>query len=317
MADMAPTITSAYDALSELSVADIVDAPELFEAAVEEQLAGDQAYKLMFEKFSTSERVLKYTDALAVELDDDINEVAEFAEIPVADPVDDKNYKFAQVTNLAIGIRISLLQKKLNDQSAVQREVRALTRSIKLKNGRAALAAVNAAGIEDYRVATAWDQDAANIKKDLIRVITMITDARDRRGNQFGYEPNILWANPTTITVMQANESIADDFRGTMAPENPFFKKVSESPRVAGALQVVPDFSIPVGEAYVAVEKQVGVEAELIAPNITPFYEERGQSGNGGATQSWRSDYSHHRALYVPAPKSIVKLSGLLTPLGG
>lgn len=310
---MANVHNSAYDALSVLSVDEIIQAPELFEAAIEELIEGEQPYKLLFNTFNTTESVVKYREEMAPELDDGLQIVPEFSEIPVTDPLAELEDQFASIEAHAVGIRVSQQQRQSSRSNEVQREVLARARTIRKGNGAAALSAIEAAGIQEYRVGTPWDSEGADIREDIGLVTDLIMGATDKNGNQFGYEPDVIWANPVTINQAKRNDSVRKDFIGDMAAENPIFKKVGQNPLIGGYLQVVPDPAIPRGEAYIAVEGAVGFEAQNGAPTTTPFYEEGGQSGLGGPTMSWRSDYVHFRGLFVPATKSIVKLTNLAT----
>lgn len=310
---MADVINSAYDALAELSVQDLIDTPELFERALEELLEGEQAYKMLFKQENTTEEVVAYTEEDAPVLDTGLQAVAEFAEIPVADPVRDRVKKFAALEDYAVGIRISEKQRRKNRNGEVQRELVARARTIRRDNGLAALAALAEAGIAEFPVDTPWDQPDADIREDIGLVTDLILGATDRFGNPHTYEPDVLWANPVTINRAKRNQTVKSDFLGDMASDNPLFKKVGQNPLIGGYLQVVPDISIPMGEAYIAAQQRVGVEAQDGGPITTPFYEEGGQSGIGGPRMTHRSDYVHNRALFVPAPKAIVRLTGLAT----
>jgi len=313
---MADVINSAFDALSELPVAEILEAPELFEAAVEELIDGEQAYKTLFRPYNTDQTVVKYTEDTAPELDDEVQIVPEFGEIPVSDPLGSTEEKYKSIDKYAVGIRISDEQKRRNLRNEVQKELLARARTIRIGNGKAALAALAEANIEEYAVALAWDNPDADVREDFGLVTDLILGATDANGRMFGYQPNIFWANPVTINRAMRNKTIKSDFVGDMASENPIFKKISQNPLLGGYLQVVPDLTLPVGEAYIGVEQAVGFEAQNGAPELTPFYEEGGNSGIGGPAMSWRSDYVHFRGMFVPSNKAIVKLTGLATPVG-
>lgn len=311
---MADVINSAFDAIGELPVEEILEAPELFDEAIKELIEGEQPYKTLFKTYNTDESVVKYTEDVAPELDDKIKNISEFQEIPVSDPLAAESEQFKSIDKFAIGIRISEEQKRRNLRNEVQRELMARARTIRIGNGEAALAALATADIEEYPAPVAWDDPDADIREDFGLVTDLIMGATDVNGRQLGYQPGIFWANPVTINRAKRNKTIAKDFIGDMASENPIFKKISEHPLLGGYLQVVPDLTIPVGEAYVGVEQAVGYEAQNGAPETTPFYEEGGASGIGGPRMSWRSDYVHFRGMFVPAPKAIVKLTGLATP---
>lgn len=312
---MADVINSAFDAIGELPVADILEAPELFEEAVNEQIEGEQAYKTLFRQYNTDESVVKYAHETAPELDDKVKVTPEYGEIPVSDPMGEKEEKYKSIDKYTIGIRISEEQKRRNKRNEVQKEIIARARTIIISNGEAALAALAEAPIEEFPVEVPWDNSDADIREDIGLVTDLILGATDVNGRRFNYVPGILWANPVTLNRLKRNKTITDNFLGDMASENPLFKKIAKNPLLGDYLQMVPDMTIPDGEAYIGVEQEVGYEAQNGNAETTPFYEEGGQSGIGGPTMSHRSDYVHFRGMYVPAPKAIVKLTGLATPV--
>lgn len=118
---------------------------------------------------------------------------------------------------------------------------------------------------------------------------------------------------PTTLTMLKRNDEVQKLYIGNMASENPLFKWVATEPVMFGSLQVAKSFAVPKGEAWLGVQGAAGFMAQREPAWVSDFYEERGNSGRGGANQSWRSDYTHRRAFGVDAPKSLVKLTGLVT----
>lgn len=311
---MADVINSAFDALGVLPVADVLAAPELFEQAVQEQIEGEQSYQVLFRTYTTDDAVVRYRYEAAPEMDDEVQIVPEFGEIPVTDPLSDGEDQFKTIDKYGLAARISEEQNFRNERNAVQKEASALARAILTGNGKAALAALALAPIEEFPVLIPWDNPDADVREDFGLATDLVLGATDSNGRQFGYQPSIFWANPVTINRAKRNKTVAQDFLGDMASENPIFKKIGQNPLLGGYLQVVPDMTIPVGEAYIAVEQSVGYAAENGPATVSPFYEEGGQSGRGGPNMAWRSDYVHFRGLFVPAPKAIVKLTGLATP---
>lgn len=303
---------SAFEAIGLLPVVDVIENPELLQAAVEERLEGEQAYKLLFDTYPVDARSVAFQLDSAPGLDRQVKEVPQFGEIPVGDPLEGED-KFAKLAKDAIGIRVSYEQRKDNDSKAVQREVAARTREISRGNARRALEALEAAEITEFPVTAAWDTENAEALTDLHLANELIVGAKDNHGNPFDYEGTTIWASKKTISVFKRNPEVLGSYVGDMAAENPLFKAIGDNPLVAGQFQLAPDNSIPDGVAYLFADERVGSEFQIEDPIVTPFYEEGGQSGYGGPNMTWRSDYVHERALAVRAPKAIVKLTGLLT----
>lgn len=303
---------SAFDAIGILPVVDVLENQELLDEAVTERLEGEQAYKLLFDTHEVNARAVAYQLDAAPGLDAEVKVVPEFGEIPVADPLSGEE-KFAKLAKDAVGIRVSYEQRSDNDSKAVQREVAGRSREIARGNARRALAALDAAEITEFPVTASWDTADAKALTDLHLANELIVGAQDKDGNAFDYEATVLWVSKRTASVLKRNEEVSGSYIGDMASENPLFKSIADQPLLAGQFQIAADNSIPDGVGYLFDEGRVGSEFQIEDPIFTPFYEEGGQSGYGGPTMSWRSDYVHERALAVRAPKAIVKLTGLLT----
>lgn len=307
------TANSAFDIFSGLTVEEILSNPTFLPETFNESFEGLEAHRLFFRSVPATSNIIGYYEQTSANfLEDDVESVAEFGEIPVSDPTASE-MKALPIEKRGIGIRISHEQKVDNDLAAVQRELTARQNTWLRGEGRAALAALEAADVQEQQVLTAWNQEGSNPASDMLDAIELIQGAEDANGNYFGYQPDVLWINPMTLTALKRNAEVQKLYIGDMAHENPFFKAVGEQPLLFGGLQVVADFTVPKDTAYLGVEGVTGFLAEREARHTTPWYEERGNSGIGGATMSYRSDLVHRRAFAVDAPKSLVKMTGLMS----
>ncbi|EGT5594915.1 hypothetical protein B7O34_10210 [Corynebacterium striatum] len=306
------TINSAFDRLSGLTVDEMLANPTILPEIFRESFEGEEAHRLFFRTIPSASNVVGYYEAQANFLEDDVQNVAEFGEIPVSDP----NGGELQTLKLAkngIGIRVSWEQRNDNDVDAVQREMVSRQNTLRRKDGRDALAALSAAKIQTFAATTAWNQDGSNPASDMLDAIELIQGAEDSNGNYFEYEPNVLWINPMTLTALKRNAEVQKLYIGDMAHENPLFTGIAAEPLLFGGLQVVKDFTVPKGEAYLGVEGISGFMAQREDRKVTDFYPERGDSQLGGANMSFRSDAVHRRGFGVDNPKSVVKLTGLMS----
>ena len=204
-------------------------------------------------------------------------------------------------------------QRNDNDVDAVRREMVARQNTLRRKDGRDALAALSAAKVQTFAATTAWNKDGSNPASDMLDAIELIQGAEDVNGNYFEYEPNVLWINPMTLTALKRNAEVQKLYIGDMAHENPLFTGIAAEPLLFGGLQVVKDFTVPKGEAYLGVEGISGFMAQREDRQVTDFYSERGDSQLGGANMAFRSDAVHRRGFGVDNPKSVVKMTGLMS----
>lgn len=308
------TNNSYFDALEVLPVEDILTSSELLEAAAEELLQGTQAYDLLFTPHNVKHLTIGYNVDVAPGLDEAVQTVPEFGEIPVGDP-DAGLRKYADLTKKAVGIRISKEQKDFGSGADIQRELIGRMAEVRRGNSNDALAALEAAGIEELPVAAKWNTKDALAMDDLWAADDLLAGAKDERGNLFNYSAGYVWANRKTLNALKRNKQTASLYIGDMAHANPLFAGIEQQPLIAEQFKLVADQALPDGVAYVFADSEygsVGTRFQTGEPIFTEFYEEHGQSGHGGSTMSWRSDYAHWRALAVRAPKAAVKLTGAI-----
>lgn len=309
---MPQTINSAFDVLSGLTVDEALANPSFMPELVLESLDGEEFQNLLFRTVNSNSNVIAFREVLPDYLEDDVEHVAEFGEIPVSDPAGGE-LKTSMIRKLGLAIRVSWEQRNDNDIDAVQRELRARANTIVRRQAADAIAALNAADIQELAADVAWDQPGATPSTNILDAMELIQGAEDGDGHYFGFNPDVLLINPTTLTMLKRNDEVQKLYIGNMASENPLFKWVATEPVLFGSLQVAKSFAVPKGEAWLGVQGAAGFMAEREPAWVSDFYEERGNSGRGGANQSWRSDYTHRRAFGVDAPKSLVKLTGLVT----
>lgn len=306
------TINSAFDRMSGLTVDEMLANPTILPEIFRESFEGEEAHRLFFRTIPSASNVVGYYEAQANFLEDDVQNVAEFGEIPVSDPSGGELQTLKLAKN-GIGIRVSWEQRNDNDVDAVQREMVSRQNTLRRKDGRDALAALSAAKVQTFAAATAWNQEGSNPASDMLDAIELIQGAEDTNGNYFEYEPDVLWINPMTLTALKRNAEVQKLYIGDMAHENPLFTGIAAEPLLFGNLQVVKDFTVPKGEAFLGVEGISGFMAQREDRQVTDFYPERGGSQLGGANMAFRSDAVHRRGFGVDNPKSVVKLTGLMS----
>lgn len=309
---MTEIINSGFDLLDGLTVDEALSDPHFIPELLLEELNGEEVQKVFFRDITVNSDVVGFRESLPQYLDEDVQRVAEYGEIPVGDPVGGE-LKTKAIEKLGIGIRVSWEQRKDNNMDAVIRELRARKNTIIRSQVRDAIAAFDEAGLEELAVATAWDQQGSDPASDFLDAMELVMGAETEDGRYYEYTPNVLMINPVTLNLLKRNEQVQNLYIGNMASENPLFKGISAEPLIFGDVQVVKSHFVPKGSAYLGQEQTPGFMAQREAPQVTDFYAERGESRLGGSNMSYRSDYAHRRAFAIDAPKSVVKLTGLVT----
>ena len=308
---MADTISSIFDITSGLTVEEMLSNPTYLPTKFKELLLdGQEAQKLFFRSVTASSNVIAWDDAKPNQLDQEMEDLAEYAEIPVGDPIQGTQHT-AAIEKVGVGIRVSWEQRKDNAARQVALELEGRANTVKRREVKDALKALNKAGIPELAVKTPWNK-GGKPADDLWDAQEIILGAEDEAGFQFTYQPDLLWMHPATVTALLRNEAMQKLYIGDMASENPVFKPLSQSPTIFGGIRIVRDASLPKGEAWLAQEGVTGFCAEREPRQVTDFYAEHGDSKLGGSNMSFRSDVVHRRAYGVDNPKSAVKLTGLM-----
>lgn len=308
------TSNSYFDDLADLSVVDIMTSSELLEGAAAELMEGENAYDLLFDPFNVDRLTVGYHLDTAPGLEEEVQDIAEFSEIPVGDPNRGEK-RYADLTPVGIGLRLSYQQRRFGTGAEVQRELIGRMAEVRRKDGKAALAALAAEDIQELPVAVKWNTADAKAMDDLYAADDLLASAVDDAGNRFGYAGKWVWGNRKTLNALKRNKQVTDMYTGDMAHADPRFTALSSQPVIAEQFLPVPDEGMKDGDLYVISETLtggIGTRFQTGEPEFTDWYEEGGQSGIGGPRLSWRSDYVHFRSLAVRAPKAIIKVTGTI-----
>lgn len=307
---MLNTINSVFDQVRGLSVDEMLANPHFLPDIVTEALDGQMASQLFFTPETVNSNVIAYSEASASYLEDDVQNVAEFGEIPVTDPAAHPLIT-KPIEKYGLGLRISWEQRRDNEAEAVQRELIARTNTIVRHSSLEGLNALRSAPVQKLQATTAWNAGGTPAT-DLLDAIDLILGAEDENNRSFQYEPNIIWINPLALSALKRNEEMQKLYIGDMAHANPIFQPIANQPLLFEQIQVVPDFSVKRDEVFLGVEGLTGFLGEREPQQITDFYAERGNSELGGANMSFRSDFVHRRAFGVRHPKSVVQITGVM-----
>lgn len=309
---MVQIINSAFDELDGLTVEEALSNPHYLPERVREAVTGVNWADLLFRPQTVGSNVVAYRDRTVAELEQEPEPVAEFAEIPVADPIAPEGYKIAPVIKRGIGIRVSWEQIVDNDMAAVRRELEGRATSVLKGKINEATAALRAAEVPELAVATAWNQQGANPAEDVLDAIEMVQGAVDVNGASYDFDPDLIIAHPRTLTMLKRNDEVKKLYIGDMAHAHPLFAGLELERTLFGQLRVIKNNQLPQGEIFIATEGQAGFMAQREPEDFGEFYDERGQSRRHGATQSQRADYSHRRGWAVDGSKSIVRITGVV-----
>lgn len=303
-------ITGAFSGET-LTVDAMVKDPTYIKERILEDLDGAFLEEALFRDAGTNDGIVAYSEAVAPFLNDDAEVVAEYAEIPLSN-MDAGKVKSLIGHKTALGVSVSLEQRRHNKLDPVVRQVNGLKNTMVRTSVRASLAAFANAEIPTLNVGTNWEEPTANPLGDIRAAKRMISQAKPETDDQalFGYKPDTLVIAESTLEAALEHDATQKFFIGNMAVENPVFKGIT--PGVLSQLRVVTSSWLEEDEIYVMEAQTAGFYSDSIPLTVSELYSPHGDNGFGGATQSWRVDAFRTRIIAVDNPKAVVKIEGAL-----
>ncbi len=303
-------ITGAFSGET-LTVDAMVKDPTYIQERILEDLDGAFLEEALFRDAGTNDGIVAYSEAVAPFLNDDAEVVAEYAEIPLSN-MDAGKVKSLIGHKTALGVSVSLEQRRHNKLDPVVRQVNGLKNTMVRTSVRASLAAFANAEIPTLNVGKNWEEPTANPLGDIRAAKRMISQAKPETDDQalFGYKPDTLVIAESTLEAALEHEATQKFFIGNMAVENPVFKGIT--PGVLSQLRIVTSSWLEEDEIYVMEAQTAGFYSDSIPLTVSELYSPHGDNGFGGATQSWRVDAFRTRIIAVDNPKAVVKIEGAL-----
>ena len=306
---MATNLTSAYGG-DTLTVSDMMKDPTWIPERILAELDGTFLEEALFRNGGTNDGVVAYREAAAPFLNDDAEEVAEFAEIPIS------NLNLGRARTLvgvktALGVGVSREMVRENRIDMVTRQTTALSNTMRRNGVDGTLAAFRAADVEDVTVTAPWEDDTADPMRDIRLAKRLIATAKDpeRETALMGYRPDAIVLNEGTLDVALFHDKVQKFYQGNAALENPIYTGIT--PQILAGLRVVVSEFIPEGEAYVMQSGTAGFISDTDPLTVTPMYSESGENGFGGSRQSWRTDAFRKRIIAIDNPRAVVKIVGI------
>lgn len=299
------------------SVADMIGAPMMVPTKMKELMT----------KVFISESILRnagpnpsglvgYSEGDPTFLVGDVENVAEFAEIPVT--YGEMGVPRVAVANKqGLGIRISREMRDENRIGAVNKQMTQLKNTFKRADDRALRAMLLSPAVPTMPVAAAWDTANGDPRLDLalgIKEITFATpnaDANASNEEWAGFEPDTIILNPGILPVLMANEKFNKVYNGNVAGDSLLL--TGQLPGSIYGKTIIGSMSFPEDRILICERGTIGFYSDTRPLEFTGVYPE-GNGPNAGPTETWRSDMTHKRAMALDQPKAGLWLTGLVTP---
>ena len=310
---MGTSIVSVSDG-NRFTVSDLVKQP-LFVPTKLKELMENQfiSEALLHNAGANPSGVIAYREGDPTFLDQDVQDVAEFGEIPVSSgqlgiP------RTAYAVKKALGIRVSKEMIDENDIDAVNKQMTGLRNTFIRANDRMAKTLLQSAAVPTLPVSTAWDAVGGKPRTDIVRAIEQVTTAAPAEATAdeyYGFQPDTLVVHPALLATLMDNEQILKVYNGNVANES-----IAYTGAIPGSLlglSVIQSRTFPVNKALILERGTVGFYSDTRPLQFTALYPE-GNGPTGGPRETWRSDATHKRVMGLDQPKAAIWLTGLVTP---
>lgn len=303
-------VTSAYGTES-MAVQDVLNDPKWLQDTVIKNLDGAFVEEYIFRNAGPNDGAVAYRELASNYLNDDAEEVAEFAEIPVSG-VELGDVKTLVGAKVATGIRISYEMVRENKIDQLSLRTTAAQNTMVRNSVLSTLEAFRKANVPTLAVTKSWEENDAKPVRDIRSAknrISLAAPENSKKGDTFGYEPDTLLIGNAGLELLLMNADYQQFFRGDLASENPLYRGVK--PMEVGGLRVVTSALLDDNECYVLQSGVAGFVSDTYPLTVSELYSEHGNASHGGANMSWRMDLFRKRIIGLDNPKAVVKLTGL------
>lgn len=310
---MPTTLVSVSDG-NRMTVADLVKNPLFIPTKLKELMENQFISEALFRNGGKNEAgIVAYREGDPMFLDSDVQDVAEFGEIPVSSgqlglP------KVAFATKKALGVRVSKEMIDENDIDAVNKQMNGLKNTFIRANDRAAKALLTSAAVPTMAVSAAWDNASGKPRTDIAKGVEKIATAAPSNATAdeaWGFAPDTIVMHPGLLSVLMDNDQILKVYNGNVANESIAY--TGAIPGEIMGLKPIQSRSFPIDRVLLLERGTIGFYSDTRPLQFTGLYAEGG-GPNGGPRETWRSDASQKRAIGLDQPKAGLWLTGVTTP---
>ncbi|QGJ87252.1 major capsid protein [Gordonia phage Wocket] len=310
---MANTLVSVSDG-SRLTVSDLVKNPLWVPTKLKELMENQFISEALLRNGGKNDAgIVAFREGDPTFLDDDVQDVAEFGEIPVsAGRLGLPRAVYA--TKKALGVRVSKEMIDENNIDAVNKQITGLRNTFIRANDRGAKALFQSPAVPTMAASAAWDDPTGKPRTDLAKAIEEISTASPEEATEdeyYGFEPNTMVVHPGLLATLMDNEQILKVYQGNVANESIAY--TGAIPGTIMGLNVIKSRTFPIDKILILERGTAGFYSDTRPLQFTALYAEGG-GPNGGPRETWRSDASHKRAIGLDQPKAALWLTGLVTP---
>jgi hypothetical protein len=242
-------------------------------------------------------------------LSGDPEAIAEFGEIPVSIGTRGTP-SFAVGIKRGLAVRVSREMIDENRVDDVRRQMTQLTNTMIRAEERALRALLEAATIPAVTASATW-ATTGKPRLDIANTVNLISSQNAGQGTE-----DILGFRPDTLIIPAGMEPALlnnDDFLKVYAAGANAAEDIRYTGRLPGnvmGLDILTSRFWPANRALLIERGVAGFRSDTRPLQVTPMYPEGG-GGNGGPTESFRTDTTRKRVLGIDQPKAAAWINGI------
>lgn len=293
-----------------ITVDTFIGDPLMIPARIIEMLDTQFLSDVIFRDAGASNGLVSYEESTPLFLGSDVDDVAEFAEIPVA--VGQRGLpRIAFGTRKGLGVRVSQEMREFNKVDDVNRQITQLVNTMIRADARALRAALTSSSIPTIAASAAWGQTGSKARHDILAAQEKVGSAKPDNFTDedvLGFEPDTIILPSSIAPALMDDEDILKVYVGDLASENIAY--TGQMPRQLLGMAPLKSRFWPADRALVLQRRTVGFRSDARPLTVTPLYPEGG-GGMGGPNESWRSDATRKRVLGTDQPKAACWITGI------
>lgn len=297
----------------QITVSELIKNPLFIPTKLLEMLEGTFLAEQVFRNAGGNDSgVVTYRQNDPLFLDTDLQDLAEFGEIPIgATSLGDPRVAFA--TKRGIGVRVS---KEMVDENAidlVNKQMIGVKNTFLRGNDVAFRALASDPSVPVTAVPATWST-TGKPRSDVMRAIEAISSAApsglpaSQADTYFGFDADTMIMHPSQLINLAENTNFNYVYNGNVADQAPDL--TGKLPTLLFGLNVVLARTWPLNRVLVCQKDVFGFYSDTRPLQFTALYPEGG-GPNGGPRETWRSDATQKRALGIDQPKAAMWLNGV------
>lgn len=296
------------------TVSQLVGSPMLIPARVLERLANMfLSETVLRDAGRNANGLVQYSESTPLYLGSDVEQVAEFGEIPVgAGQIGLPRIAYA--TKKGLGVRVSREMRDENRIDDVNRQITQLGNTFVRAEERVMRALLDNPAIPSIPAGAAWDTASGRPRRDLANAMEIVGSAvpdNSQEDDLLGFAADTAIFPGAIAPILLDNDNFLAVYKDGLAAESIAY--TGKMPKDVLGMAGLKSYSWPTDRVLVVERKTVGFYSDARPLESTGLYGE-GNGPNGGPTESWRSDTTRKRAMGLDQPKAACWITGVVTP---